>query len=256
MAFRHLLIGSLLTTLTVSAHGASVTPTAWDRGQENSAYLSWDTYDGSLNTAPSEGSANVNSAVLTEQLGQAFVTSSGNLYSFSSPQSYTLTVTTTSDGPSPIAQDLQVQLVLGTWSFEADHASVTLNGRGADMITQLTAGQQTHPIFGTFTQYEYLYSWTTSASSLYVFDWDLPFTSTSMDLIVLDLFAAGSTDGLLALPFLPILPSLPGSDIFDGSQRYPGDFPAAVPVPAAVWMFGAALLSLAGVRRRRVSLAA
>ncbi|MEO0421981.1 MAG: hypothetical protein AAF184_06580 [Pseudomonadota bacterium] len=257
MTYRHLLIGSLLTTLALStAHGASVAPTAWDRGQENSAYLSWDAFDGSLNTTPSEGATNVNSAALTEQLGQAFVTSSGNLYSFSSPQSYTLTVTTTSEGPSPIAQDLQVQLQIGTWSFQADHDSVTLNGRGADMITELSAGQQTHPVFGTFTQYEYLYTWTTSASSLYVFDWDLPSTSTSLDLVVLDMFAAGELDGLLALPFLPILPSLPGSDVFDGSQRYPGDFPAAVPVPAAVWLFGAALLSLAGVRRRSVALAA
>ena len=40
---------------------------------------------------------------------------------------------------------------------------------------------------------------------------------------------------------------------YSGFTKDPGSFPGAVPVPAAVWLFGTALIGLAGFSKRRKS---
>lgn len=235
----------------------------WERGSVGSAYLEWDAFSGLVSTSPDIGSDNIASSTLTEQIGQSFVTSSGNLYSFTSAQSYSLAVRTDENGPSPIADTLQVQLQIRTWTWEIEDRLVTLNGE-AGAVTLLAEGEGEDPVFGTYTRYEYLFEWTVAASSLYQFNWNLDELSTSLDAVVLDMYSDGSTDGLLSYPDLDLLPTIPGSELFDGNpfsrddlfvggsgERLQGSgAPAAVPVPAAAPLFISALLALLGLKRR------
>ena len=248
-----------------NAHAAFVSP-SWQRGNEGSAYLEWDIFTGRTNTTPDVGSSHIASSVLTEQIGQSFVTSSGNLYSFSSSQSYLLSINTDSHGPSSIAQDVQVQLQIRTLTFEIDDRLVTLNGNAGD-VTLLSSGVATHPVFGTYTQYEYLFNWTVAASSIYQFAWQLDQLSTSLDAVVLDMYSSGASSGLVPYPSLPILAAIPGSNLFDGRQLTSADFSgnstqslaavaranvSPVPVPASAPLMISALLGLIGLKRKSV----
>lgn len=278
--FRPSLFTLLMALLCSSAQAAFVSP-SWQRGSEGSAYLEWDIFAGRVNTHPDVGSNHIAASVLTEQIGQSFVTSSGNLYSFSSPQSYSLSVSTDTHGPSPIAQNVQVQLQIRTLSFEIDDRLVTLNGSAGD-VSLLSTGLAAHPVFGTYTQYEYLFNWTVAASSVYQFSWQFDQLSTSLDAIVLDIF--GTTDGRLPYPSLPILAAIPGSNLFNGQQLTAGDFPGTaqslaavarantsqvpvsvsqvplvpvdvsqVPVPTSAPLMVSALLGLIGLKRKSVT---
>jgi hypothetical protein len=180
------------------AEAAFVAPD-WERGSEGSAYLEWDTYvkegQRSINTVPDVGSSNIESALLVEQTGRAFVTSAGNLYTFTGTQAYTLDVVTDDDGPSPLAADVAVNLQIRTWSREIEDRLVTLNGAPGD-VTLLSQGQSFHPTFGTYTRFEYLFEWNVAPSSAYKFAWNFDQTSTSLDAVVLDMYGSGTVEGL------------------------------------------------------------
>lgn len=241
----------VLSCVSSSALAAFITPDSWSRGDKGSAYLEWDKFSGRVNTSPDVGSNNIASSTLTERVGNSFVTSSGNLYSFLSEQSYGLSVIPDTNGPSAIAQDISVMLQIRTWSFEIKEDLVTLNGqKGA--VTKLFEGRDTHPVFGDFTRHEYLFKWDVSASSIYQFAWDFDKTSTSLDAVVLDMYSSGDINDFLAMPNLPVLPALPGSTMFDGqTQHAVNDFVAPVPLPASIFMLFPSLAGLFAVARKR-----
>lgn len=176
--------------ISFPTHAAFVIPD-WERGSEGSAYLEWESFNSrnsNIQTTPDVGSLNFDSTILSEHIGTAFVTSSGNLYSFSTGQEYTLEVKPNSNGPSSSTQSVYVMLQLSTWSRPVDIASVTLGGK-TGTATELYTGNSTHPVFGNFTAYEYLFEWNVDATDSYKFAWNMPLTSTSLDAIVLDMTA-------------------------------------------------------------------
>ncbi len=265
-SLRSAFFGLLIALTGGDAHAAFISPD-WQRGSEGSAYLEWDIFAGRVNTTPDVGSSHIASSVLTEQIGQSFVTSSGNLYSFSSAQAYTLSVITDSHGPSPIARSVQVQLQIRTLTFGIDGSLVTLNGQAGD-VTLLGSGAFPNPIFGgTVPAYEYLFEWNVVASSLYQFAWNLHEHSTALDAVVLDMYSSGAAAEVLLYPSLPILAAIPGSSLFNGQQLTAAHFPdtaqtlaavgrasvSPVPVPAAAPLMISALLGLVGFKRKSVN---
>lgn len=249
-----------------SVQAAYVFP-EWERGSEGSSYLEWDSFvkppgaTNSINTIPDIGSNNIQSSVLTEHIGGAFVTSSGNLYTPFVMSDYTLVVTGDDNGPSPIAQDVQVVLQLGTWSRQIKDGDITLNGVTGDIVEN-DLGEFVDPVWGTYTRFWYVATWDVAASSIYQFAWLFDQTSTSLDAVVLDMYSSGEVAGLLDYALLPILPAIPGSTLFDGiTQLYAEDFighsalasrlSSPVPVPASAPLLLSGLLLLGSLMRKR-----
>lgn len=241
---------------------------AWERGIEGSAYLQWESFvkppgaTNSVNTLPDVGSINIGSSVLTEHIGAAFVTGTGNLYTFNSMSDYTLVVTTDDNGPSPIAQDVQVQLQISTWSRTIKDADITLNGVTGE-ITEVGEDGFTTPNWDTpFTRYLYNASWNVAATGVYKFAWLLDQTSTSLDAVMLDMYSSGEISGLLVHALMPILPAIPGSTFFDGITQFNADdfigngiaashYATVVPLPAAAPLLLSGLLWLGLLARKR-----
>ncbi|PHS33054.1 MAG: hypothetical protein COA95_01730 [Methylophaga sp.] len=232
-------LSALLMAGTASAATAFTDPTTavwgWDRGDTETSYAEWsviadNAFDPSAPTgafdADSSPEIGNNGFVLTDLVANntgAFVTGTGlggNVYSFSDTPDWTLDVETDYTlGAGTVDVYLQLK-VLGTL---LDFTSVTLDGLGyttADVVYSGAAG-------GAFggAEEEYLISWIgVEASSLYSLSWLALGSSMSLDEVSVDIGNYAAT---------PII--LP---------------PSAVPVPAALFMFGPALLGFMGLRRK------
>lgn len=193
----------------------------WDRGDAGTIYAEWDTFtDASYGTAtdrtaaPTLGSSGTTTAYLGWNSG-TFAAGSGNLYSFSVPEVFQANITGTVTG-SPIRVALQTE----EWGMPIDTSSVLLNGV-APTSSSVTYTDPAYPSsFGAVTLTQRLFYWDlASAPGSYQIGFDTGAEhSMSLAQVAVDI---GSV--------------------------------AAVPVPAAVWLFGSALAGMGVIGRRKDS---
>jgi hypothetical protein len=192
----------------------------WNRGDAGTIYAEWDSFsDASHGTAtdrtaaPGVGSSGATGPYLSWNAG-TFAAGSGNLYSFSVPEVFQVNLSGTT-GSAPLRVALQVE----DWGTPLDTANVRLNGVA--------------PTSSRVTYFEspYVSSFGPVDLNQRLFLWDLPSASTSFQ------FDFSSVEHSLSLAQVAVdIGSVPVS---------------AVPVPAAVWLFGSALAGMGIIGRRR-----
>ncbi|WP_445372507.1 VPLPA-CTERM sorting domain-containing protein [Methylomonas sp. HW2-6] len=192
----------------------------WTRGDAGTLYAEWDTfvdnsYPGTRTAAPDVGSAGSSNANIAWNAG-TFAAGSGNLYSFSVIEDFTASLSgSTASGP------LRVALQFETWGVPMDYDSILLNGAAPTYVdtTYFEANYATS--FGPVDLVQYLAIWDLpTAAASYAFDFNSAEHSMSLAQIAIDI---GPNTG-------PI---------------------SGVPLPAAVWMFGAGLMAVLGVNRKK-----
>lgn len=120
----------LLFGASVPAMASFVEPSSWTRADGGATYQAWDAFNALSDATPDVASVNGNgTALLTETTGHAFLTSGGNMYSFSGATSFTVTIPE-ADVPFP-AHDVTAIVQIKTLGSALDLASVTLNGQAA-----------------------------------------------------------------------------------------------------------------------------
>ncbi len=212
----------------------------WQRYSTGSLYVHWEAFDSFMpvgfpsalpDSTPDRASFGARAAVLIPNNPGAFVTGSGaggNLYSFGDINDFDIIVQALGNmalGPLTVA--LQVS-VLAT---DFDDASIKLNDVSFTSKTVLASGMSSAPGgsggAGGGVDNEYLYLWRNvqriSAAQPFVFDLVALGTSNSLDAVSIDIGPAT----VIAPP------------------------PAPVPLPASLWLFGAALAAF--VSRARSS---
>ena len=129
-------------------------------------------------------------------------------------------------------------------TVDSDNLGTTFNGSffGAPWVATTQAAFTTGGTWaGTTVQGAYSYNFTLAAGQVAFgtyFTW-----SVNPDIPVLAIFNADGTAG----PAVPMqVGPFPGQ-----APSFQGTVASAVPVPAAVWLFGSGLVGLAGVARRR-----
>jgi len=128
--FVALLVGGAMLLVNAAAQATFVEPQSWDRNDPNFdfTYQHWDVFDDTVDQTPDVADQNVHgSASLSEDGGNgAFVTGGGNIYSFSAPTAFTVTVPE-GDVPGP-PHDVTAIVQIRTLGNELDYGSVKMNG--------------------------------------------------------------------------------------------------------------------------------
>ena len=136
---------------------------SWTRGAGGSIYAEWDTfvdasYAGTRTAAPDVGSYNASNANLSWSAG-TFAAGSGNLYSFSAVEAFTVSLdNSTLTGP------VRVVLQTESWGMEIDPDSVTLNGVAASFSDITYTNPNFESSFGTVTLSQRLFYWDVAAA--------------------------------------------------------------------------------------------
>ncbi len=192
----------------------------WNRGDAGTVYAEFDVFaDNSYGTASDRTSkADIGSYGTTDaHIGWnngTFTTGSKNLYSFSVVSDFNIDLTASSSLSGPLRVVFQTE----EWGMPLDTGSVLLNGL-APTLSSVSYTDPAYPSsFGEVTLTQRLFYWDL-ASATDVFHFDFTGSDHSMS------FTQAAID----------------------------IGPAPVPLPAAVWMFGAGLMSLLGVTRRKAS---
>lgn len=172
-------------------------------------WAEFDAFGGLTDDTPDVGSAPGATYRVQETSGGAFVTSGGNIYSFSVPTVFEVSVT--ADAGDLASGPTKASLRLQTLGTELDYDSVTLNGVGVSYADLIFGGS-----LGGFGGggYEVLYVWN---------------LASGLTSALFEFRAAGSSMSLSKLAV----------DI------------APVPLPAAAWLLGSALVGLTAIARRR-----
>ena len=178
----------------------------WTRGSSGTLYVHWDRFRNEPNigvspvlpdTTPdvaAHGLAASGALLITGKKNSnatpaAFITGSGNIYSFADILDFDVIVNAnaahTKLGMTPVTVALQLS-VLGT---DIDHGSVKLLGQSFDSRRTLNTGAASGPGgTGTGVDNEYLYLWQLPfASAVYVFEFAARDTSLSLDAIAIDI---------------------------------------------------------------------
>jgi len=191
----------------------------WTRGDEGTIYAEWDNFaDGSYGTAtdrtaaPDVGSNGISSSNLGWNAG-TFRAGSGNLYSFSVTEVFSAYLTASTLATGPVTAALQVE----AWGSPLNQQSLLLNGITPTSITKTFTDPAFPSSFGAVTLDQWQIIWELpTASSVYQFDIATNEHSASLAQVSIDIGA-----------------------------------PAPVPLPAAIWLFGSAMMGLLGINRRK-----
>jgi hypothetical protein len=194
----------------------------WNRGDVGTLYAEWDSfvdssYPGTRTAAADVGSSGTSSAYLGWNAG-TFAAGSGNLYSFSVTEQFTAALTAPlSSGP------LRAALQFETWGVQMDYDTILLNGVAPTHVTQTYLDSAYESSFGAVELVQYLAYWDLPLStSSYVFNFNSDGHSLSLGQVALDI----------------------GPNTASGPV-------SSVPLPAAVWMFGAGFMGMLGLGRRK-----
>lgn len=225
--------GQLFAASTSFQDPATSTWGGWNRGDFGTVYVHWEEFGdddgmGGFNqTNDLSPDAGFSGSValghhITHNPG-AFVTGGGlggNIYTFSDTADFT-TYTQVAGPPGTIGGGgpVTVALQIANAGTDLDLSSVVLDVGGvataADSVTLLSSGSAGGPFGGS--TWERLFLWTIGSDlGFYQFDYNALSSSLSLDAVSIDIGPA-----------------------------------AVVPVPAAAWLLGSALIGLIGVGRRK-----
>ncbi|MEQ1529349.1 MAG: VPLPA-CTERM sorting domain-containing protein [Methylococcales bacterium] len=190
----------------------------WTRGDAGTIYAEWDNFaDASFGTAtdrtaaPDVGSNGTSSAYLGWNAG-TFRAGSGNLYSFSVTEEFNIALTTSTPISGPVTAALQIE----AWGTPLNQQSLLLNGIAPTLITKTFTDPAFASSFGAVTLDQWQIVWNLpSASAAYNFNFASTEHSVSLAQVSVDIGVA------------------------------------PVPLPAAVWLFGSAMMGMLGLSRRK-----
>lgn len=206
----------------------------WSRGDANTVYAEWNAFSSEysglmLDLTPDVGSSGGSIYALKENAG-SFITSTNNIYSFLNVTDYNLSVApesgSTITGPVTVALQLNVlgkNLDIGSVRMLLDDGSGGSNPLAFDSseLLRLETVESTSDENGG-SEWEYLFLWFLDGEqSSYELAFNASGTSMSLDALSIDI-------GPSAI--------------------------AAVPLPAAIWLFGSALFGFLGFTRKRQSI--
>jgi hypothetical protein len=211
---KKILAVAVATFVSVAVNAATVNPGSWTRGNANSLYAEWDVFGAVSDSSPDIGSANLTSGVVAETTGGSFI-SGGNIYAFGGAGIWTISLAGSGAGPV-VGDNATAYLQLTSRGTALDLSSVKLGGVNAASTTLLSS-----IVLGGFGGNEdsYLFSWSTTGLA----NWNFGFTATGPHMSLASL--AVDINTVSAAP--------------------------AVPVPAAAWLFGSAVVGLGSVAKRR-----
>jgi hypothetical protein len=217
------IIVGLITSQTAAAAGAlwdaDVNPTngfgglasTWGLTDADTIYAEWNVFDSLSDNTPDIGSFGPAPQSVTETTGASFLTSGGNIYSPFAATVFDVGVT----GYSALEDTVRsLALRVATLGTGLDASSVLLNGSAATVTSQA----YNEVITGGFGggESEWLFIWEGVDDSLtYQFNFNAEETSLSVDQLAVYSSAA-----------------------------------SVVPIPAAAWLFGSALMGMGGLARR------
>ena len=229
-----LTLSSLLMASTASAATAFTDPTAlglgWDRGDAQTSYAAWDVFDSTTDATPDVGSSNIDAAVVAGS-SNTILTGTNNLYAWGGgTESFTLLL-----DPSYTlgSGTVTVALQLAATGTLFDHNSVQLDGIDWTSTSILYSGSASQG---------------SAEESLYIWE-----NVSVLDLYTLSFMAAISTEEDPATGTEEQRLHLSLGEVSIDIGNYAADIimpPSAVPVPAALFMFGPALLGFMGLRRK------
>lgn len=156
------------TVLGQSGTGTSAANAWISSPASGSVYAEWNV----INGYPADTTPDIaGSGTLSETTGAAFLTSGGNIYSFSAPTAFTVAL----DGDTGGTWDVYLR-VAGLGTSLADLA--TLNGQSASRVVTYTSS-----LGGAFggSEEESLWHWTLSGSSDWLFGFNAVGSSLSLD---------------------------------------------------------------------------
>ncbi|MDO9241377.1 VPLPA-CTERM sorting domain-containing protein [Methylicorpusculum sp.] len=193
----------------------------WTRGDAGTLYAEWDTFDdasyaGLRTAAPDVGSANTSNAFISWSPG-TFAAGTGNLYSFSVPQSYQVEV-----AGSVVAELIRAVLQVETWGTQLDYSAIKMNGLSPTYSATQFSDPNYESTFGKVDLVQHLIYWDLnqpSANGKYLFNFGSG-PHSSLGQVAVDIGAIASS------------------------------VPAPVPLPAAVWFMGSAMLGLLGFNKQ------
>jgi hypothetical protein len=192
----------------------------WNRGDADTLYAEWDSfvddsYPGIRTAAPDVGSAGTTDANIGWNAG-TFAAGSGNLYSFSVTENFTASLSGSTNN-----EPLRAALQFETWGIQMDYNSLLLNGVAPTFTTQTFYDDDYESSFGPVELVQYLAYWDLSGpASNYLFSFNSAGHSLSLGQVAIDI---GPNSG-------PV---------------------SSVPLPAAVWLFGAGFMGLLGLNRKK-----
>lgn len=174
----------VIATGLAFSSSAFATQAVWDTtapwaGSTLAQYAEWNVFNGTTDTSPDVSLTADTTASVAETTGASFVTSGGNIYSFSIPTAFTATLSGTTGGL------FDVYLRIGTIGSIAN-TTASLNGVNATSVIQLSQSQGNFGGLGESTEQEVFWLWSNVAgSSLYTFNFTASTSSMSLDQLAL-----------------------------------------------------------------------
>lgn len=247
MNARNMFVLFSLLSAPLTAHAAFVTPDdfGWQRGDALSVYTQWEFFSNpSGGNAPDAGvfpdplPDGWTEPDVVESSGTSFITSSGNIYSFSTPTSFDVTVPNYGLGRGPAGPFGFVTTAIvqmRTLGRELAYDSVLFGGFAAAERVELNRGGSGSPFGGLLVDTLFRFELPGNASD-YLLTFDSNGSSMSLDRLSIDTFVGPG------IRSLPVGPTLPGPADGLGDVR---------PIPAPSFAGLALCFGVAGLRRRR-----
>ncbi|MEM9752348.1 MAG: hypothetical protein AAF916_03085 [Planctomycetota bacterium] len=209
-----------LVPVTVSAE--FVSPLSWSRDVPLTTFQRWDNFSTRTDAVPDASDNNpAGPALLTETTGTSLITSTGNLYSFSMPVAFEVTIPV-ADLADPEPYDLTAIVQVATFGNTIDTASPLINGIEPVDFAQLQVG--TPNIGGDPDQTWYLFELPyaefadgSAATADLILTFNGSASSTSLDQLLVDTALRPASLGFFEEPNPTVLPPIYGD--FDGDGQ-------------------------------------
>lgn len=206
----------------LAAYSEFVSPSSWTRDDPLTTFQQWDNFSTRTDAVPDASDNNPDGpALLTETTGTALITSTSNLYSFSAPSAFEVTIPV-ADLATPELYDLTAIIQVSTFGSPIDTASPLVNGIAPIDFAQLQVG--TPNIGGESDQTWYLFELPyaefadgSAASANLTLTFNASASSMSLDQLLVDTALRPASLGFFEEPNPAVAASTEGD--FDGDGQ-------------------------------------